>query len=231
MGVPLVCEYLRNVGFNLIKPDRHTKRILGSGCLAIGNRVELQDFETLDIAKEMEKNSTYKQFEIDFLLWHFCAKNYGEICIKNSPKCNICPISVYCKQSSNVINFNKTQACQVINNMKKGIGMNNEISIAEKIEEYLKQVELNSIITTNEFSILCNDTKHSYIISDYCYNRFNNGINFEQNPHFFLYLKRGHYKYVGKNYNYTGPVYHKPAGSKFDVEIGKCVNGKYIFTK
>ena len=53
-------------------------------------------------------------------------------------------------------------------------------TIREKIEQYLKEIKLNSIIPTKEFKILCGDTKDSYIPSDYCYNRCNNGINFEK---------------------------------------------------
>ena len=102
-------------------------------------------------------------------------------------------------------------------------------TIREKIEQYLKEIKLNSIIPTKEFKILCGDTKDSYIPSDYCYNRCNNGINFEKNPHFFLYITKGQYKYVGKNFNYNGPVFHRPKGSKVDIEIGECKNGKYRF--
>ena len=48
------------------------------------------------------------------------------------------------------------------------------------------------------------------IPSDYCYNRKNYVINYEKQPHYFLFLERGRYKYVGKNYNYNGFVEHNP---------------------
>ena len=46
--------------------------------------------------------------------------------------------------------------------------------------------------------------------SDYCYNRKNKGINYNKQPHYFLRLGRGKYKYVGKDYIFTGEIEEKP---------------------
>src|SRR5690625_4500720 len=54
----------------------------------------------------------------------------------------------------------------------------------------------------------------SVIISDYCYNRYNSGIPFDK--HLFIYMTKSTYKYIGENYPYTGLIYHKPRGEKYD---------------
>ena len=45
-----------------------------------------------EIAKELHKCSA----EIDFILWSYCAKGYGEICTKRNPKCNLCVAKKNC---------------------------------------------------------------------------------------------------------------------------------------
>ena len=59
----------------------------------------------------------------------------------------------------------------------------------------------------------------SVIPSDYCYNMRNEG----SNPDFrvFQFISRGQYKYLGLDYNYTGPEFWK--GELF----GEWKNGKY----
>jgi hypothetical protein len=66
----------------------------------------------------------------------------------------------------------------------------------------------------------------SIIPSDYCYNRCNDGINFDK--HIFEYLGRNSYKYLGEGYSYTGEICHKPIGQMDEKIIGKWINGKKI---
>jgi len=47
----------------------------------------------------------------------------------------------------------------------------------------------------------------SIIPSDYCYNLYNTGINFDF--HILEYVRRDRYKVVGLNYPYEGPIYWK----------------------
>ncbi len=105
--------------------------------------------------------------------------------------------------------------------------------ILNEIENYLSDIPIDTIIETGTFrenlSKIYNRPKDCYIPTDYCYDRFNDGINFESLPKFFIYLKRGQVRYVGRNYIYTGPVYHKRKGNKTEIEIGCCANGKYKF--
>lgn len=92
------------------------------------------------------------------------------------------------------------------------------MSIINEIENFLKSIPLNYEFSTKWFKTeLCkkyNRSEDSYIPSDYCYNRKNNGINYDKQPHYFLYIKRGKYKYVGKNYTYKGTVEHNSRRKK-----------------
>lgn len=64
----------------------------------------------------------------------------------------------------------------------------------------------------------------SIIPSDYCYNRINNGIDFENLLHIFEFKGNGRYKYLGENYPYSGTIFHKPKGG-LEIAIGKWSNG------
>ncbi len=52
--------------------------------------------------------------------------------------------------------------------------------------------------------------------SDYCYNRYNKGINIEKNLRedrcLFEYIERDRYKYIGIGVLYSGYLYHCPKG-------------------
>lgn len=72
----------------------------------------------------------------------------------------------------------------------------------------------------------CNPS--SIIPSDYCYNRINNGINFEKYLHIFEYIDRSTYRYLGENYPFNGRIYHKPKGGN-EILIGEWSNGEIKF--
>lgn len=67
----------------------------------------------------------------------------------------------------------------------------------------------------------------SVILSDYCYNRINNGISFEK--HIFEFLGGGFYKYLGEDYPYTGMIIHKPLGSKVVYIKGEWKHGTQVY--
>lgn len=67
----------------------------------------------------------------------------------------------------------------------------------------------------------------SIILSDYCYNRFNNGIAFTK--HLFIYLDRNTYKYVGENDAYTGLIYQKKRGAQETEVVGEWKRGEVFF--
>ncbi len=92
------------------------------------------------------------------------------------------------------------------------------MSVIKEIEEFVKSMPLNYEFSTKwfktELSKKYNRSEDSYIPSDYCYNRKNNGINYNKQPHYFLYIERGKYRYVGKNYVYDGVIEHTPRRKK-----------------
>ena len=64
----------------------------------------------------------------------------------------------------------------------------------------------------------------SVIPSDYCYNRLNNGINYEKQLHLFEYIDVKTYRYLGLDYPYTGKIFHKPQGG-YETAVGELKDG------
>ena len=98
MGEALVAEYLKNVGYDIAKPDRHICRILGSNYLACSNCETVPIYETIDIVAELANILNKSADEVDYILWSYCANGYGEICTKNKPKCDVCVANKICKR-------------------------------------------------------------------------------------------------------------------------------------
>lgn len=98
MGEALVAEYLKNVGQDIAKPDRHIRRILGSGALGCSAHEAAPIFETFDIVAEIAKKLDKAAAEVDYILWAYCANGYGEICTAKNPKCHICVANKWCKR-------------------------------------------------------------------------------------------------------------------------------------
>lgn len=92
-GVALVCEYLRNVGMDIIKPDVHIKRIVSAERLNLVTAKN--DYKILDEFQELAQKIEINQVKMDYLLWNYCSKGYGEICTA-TPKCDKCAIKNYC---------------------------------------------------------------------------------------------------------------------------------------
>lgn len=96
MDIALVCEYLRNVGYDIPKPDRHLCRILGSDYLAFSNEQTVPHFEVFDIIRKLAEMTRKCNAELDYILWSYCADGYGEICTKKNAKCAECSATEYC---------------------------------------------------------------------------------------------------------------------------------------
>ena len=89
MGTPLVCEYLKGVGFDIIKPDVHVCRIVGRLGYSKHNPATLQ--EALDVCKAITDEYNLSQVAVDTVFWQYCAKNKLEICTAD-PKCDCCGV-------------------------------------------------------------------------------------------------------------------------------------------
>lgn len=95
MGVPIACEYVRNVGIDVIKPDVHIKRITSADRLNLVT--EKSDYKIIDELQKLSKQIGISPAKMDYLLWNYCSKGYGEICTA-TPKCNECVIRKYCQK-------------------------------------------------------------------------------------------------------------------------------------
>lgn len=94
-GIALVCEYLRNMGIDIVKPDVHLKRILAPDRLNLVS--SKSDYAVIEQCRQLSSEIGISQIKIDYLLWNYCAKGYGEICTKK-PKCEKCVINEFCQR-------------------------------------------------------------------------------------------------------------------------------------
>lgn len=92
---------------------------------------------------------------------------------------------------------------------------------ANKVNKVIKPIDIR-----NELLYKYGTNPGSVILSDYCYNRYNKGINFDK--HLFHYINRGAYKYLGENYPYTGLIFSKAKGAEKEIVVGKWKNGRKI---
>jgi Predicted EndoIII-related endonuclease len=110
MGVPLVCEYLRNVGYNLPKPDTHIRRILGSECLGFSTSRDVSEYRSIEIMFGIAKAAQKSVAETDYILWSYCSDGFGEICTSSNPKCDVCVAKRQCrKHMGDVVNQMKNK--------------------------------------------------------------------------------------------------------------------------
>lgn len=96
MGEALVAEYLRNVGYDIAKPDSHIQRILGSEILGCSNKKEVPVYEAFDMVAEIARELNKPVAEVDYILWSYCANRYGEVCTSDERNCEKCVIKQYC---------------------------------------------------------------------------------------------------------------------------------------
>ena len=93
IGIELVCEYLRNIGIDLIKPDKHIKRLISPQRLNLVNADT--DYEIIDEFKDFAEKVGFSQTKMDYLLWNYAARGYGEVC-SAEPSCYECVIRQFC---------------------------------------------------------------------------------------------------------------------------------------
>ena len=91
MGVALCWEYLKGLGYEVVKPDVHVCRLLGriSDCK---RKNGVSEFDAIQICQDIGKKFNMPLAEVDTILWQFCAKGKFEIC-GEKPKCNVCAVT------------------------------------------------------------------------------------------------------------------------------------------
>ena len=89
MGIPLVCEFLKNMGFELPKPDVHLRRFLSADRMGTGHSPMATEKEVFDQIQALSKASGEFIPHIDLIIWEYCATGYGQIC-GGRPQCAEC---------------------------------------------------------------------------------------------------------------------------------------------
>ena len=90
MGIPLVCEYLKGVGINLVKPDRHVCRIIGR--LGYSQKCPAGEIETLQICDRIADELHLSHAMVDTVLWQYGVKEKCGIC-GDEPECVRCGVT------------------------------------------------------------------------------------------------------------------------------------------
>lgn len=100
IGLALACEYLRNLGYDIPKPDRHLCRLLGSERLQFFNQPmpELEEVYNLVRRVANRSKSNYGPAQADYILWSYCAIGYGNMCNGKNRACKDCCLSDLCAQ-------------------------------------------------------------------------------------------------------------------------------------
>lgn len=93
MGVALVCEYLKNIGYDISKPDSHVIRLLHR--LGYIDNVNTNPYEIINIMQNIAKANNIPAIELDSIFWQFCASGYAQICTSN-PNCDKCLLLSKC---------------------------------------------------------------------------------------------------------------------------------------
>lgn len=159
MEIPLVCEYLRNVGYDIPKPDRHIRRILGNEILSFSSSKIVPSFQTFEIISKLAKVLNKSVAEVDYILWSYCSTGYGEICTSSNPKCEVCVVKKYCNQFYKGKNINKTTNKYLI---YAHYGIKERDSIPEIIFKSAKKSYLDFCRRVSFQNTLPTDNKFNY---------------------------------------------------------------------
>ena len=100
IGPALACEYLRNLGCDIPKPDRHLCRLLGSERLQFFNQPMPESEEVYNLVRCVANSSksNYGPAQADYILWSYCAIGYGNMCNGKNRACKDCCLSDLCAQ-------------------------------------------------------------------------------------------------------------------------------------
>ena len=103
------------------------------------------------------------------------------------------------------------------------------MNVLDEVRETFRNVKLYEEFATDEIKDMVHmkygRKKGSIIPTDYCYNRYNKGIDIEKHLKIFEYTDDKRFKYLGEDYPYTGKIFHKAKGCG-EICIGELENGK-----
>ena len=99
VGKAFALDYLKRVGINTCKADSQVSRLFGNNRLCFLNKNKTTALETVSLIKEISKETSISEIEVDSLLWQFCLPRGANICVEN-PNCHYCKLKDIC-------NYNK----------------------------------------------------------------------------------------------------------------------------
>ena len=113
-----------------------------------------------------------------------------------------------------------------------------EMTIREKvikaINEYVEKNGYDTWMSRKEIQDYVNSCYEeqidytSFLPTDYCYNRYNSGLNDFSSKDRLLEYKDGQFRLLGEKYPFTGDVWHFPKDeSRESYLFGRWENGKF----
>lgn len=64
--------------------------------LGCSDKEEVPVYEAIDIMSCIANELNKPIAEVDYILWSYCAKGYGQMCTKSGANCDRCVIKEYC---------------------------------------------------------------------------------------------------------------------------------------
>ena len=131
--LPILCEFLKNIGVDEFKPDRHIRRFFYERI-----RLTLRDNpeEVRRIGVEMADRTERPRAYLDALMWHFCRA----ICRKRKPDCSSCGLyidkPVLCDYSERLAKNNKGGTMVKSNGTMRQL----EVDLPSHVMEWLNNV-------------------------------------------------------------------------------------------
>ncbi len=142
-GAALTADYLRNVGYDIVKPDSNVRRLLGKKRLGFSEKENATAKESAEIIAQIAKKAKINVAEADHLLFSYCTKEYG-FCYK-TPNCKKCCIKRYCNY---YINPNSKENKEKSNLTNKKSTTQKNTNIVPEINDQTSHLASN----INEFS-------------------------------------------------------------------------------
>lgn len=143
VGTALAWEYLRNVGIDGAKPDTHLKRFMGADRMGVSKYPDASDEEVAREVRRLADATGLTPFEIDYIIWCYCANGKGEVCTAN-PNCARCVIREYCKKGSG--NNQTRRRKQDYDNKKEREKTNRQQKKAERTSSYNTHIPYENFI-------------------------------------------------------------------------------------
>jgi endonuclease III len=229
-GVALAAESLKNVGYDVSKPDTHINRAMGSfGLVQFANWHDRKNFKTpltgkyelRTVMQVMEKWALELSFPVTFLdnaVWLLCAR--GKVHLSNSDLAALRAQATHREDTNGMDKAGMRDETRIYSSAgvsdesEQGSRKESEVlSIPLALERaakrllapYGKRIPWGKLVDGT--MTLGNYKRTSILPTDYCYNRENPN---SSRLRIFIWHPGGKYEYVGSNFKYSGPIIREP---------------------